>query len=214
MVTQVDVGHARGWLSPAAAASLARIDARLGAPMRTSELGRTSERAQYLWDLYFYPDGSVRPASTRPTWLGRPGRPETSPHVQGNAADSDHWPGWEAEYGWIEDVAGEPWHRRYVAARDTHHNEGPDMPLNAETDYDAFKQMLHRALKWDVRDGDAPGADWTLGRTLWDRLGAIETAIKSGAVTIDYDKLAASLAEQGVAREVADELARRLAPSK
>jgi hypothetical protein len=87
-----------------------------------------------------------------------------------------------------------------------------DMPLNADADYEAFKQMLYRALKWDVRDGDkGAGADAKLGMTLWDRLGAIGNAVKAPAApVIDYDKLAAALASQGLPARVADELAKRL----
>lgn len=79
-----------------------------------------------------------------------------------------------------------------------------DMPLNPETDYDAFAYMLHRALKWDVRDGDQVGATAANGRTIWDRLG------QAPAVTVDYNKLAAAIAQQGVAENVADVLAKRL----
>ena len=93
-----------------------------------------------------------------------------------------------------------------------------DMPLNPDTDYDAFAYMLHRALKWDVRDGDRVGADAKNGRTIWDRFGQIDAttaAIDRGkpdatAAVIDYDKLAAALAKQGIAASVADELAQRL----
>lgn len=81
-----------------------------------------------------------------------------------------------------------------------------DMALNPQTDYDAFAYMLHRALKWDVRDGDKVGADSNNGRTIWDRFGKLDAT----AAVIDYDKLAAALAKQGIAASVADELAQRL----
>lgn len=87
--------------------------------------------------------------------------------------------------------------------------EETDMPLDAQKDYEAFKTMLHRALKWDVRDGNQAGADAKNGMTLWDKLGQILNKPTSAAA-IDYDKLAAALAQQGVAHAVADELAQRL----
>lgn len=47
-----------------------------------------------------------------------------------------------------------------------------DMPLNANTDYDAFKNMMWRFLKFDSRDG-GPVADGTQGPTVFERLNAI-----------------------------------------
>lgn len=100
--------------------------------------------------------------------------------------------------GLVRPYSYEPWHwqpagdvRRWPLVK-----EIPDMPLNATTDYEAFKTMLWRALKWDVRDGDqGAGADSALGATLWDRLGGIRAAVAqpAPAVPLDYDKLAAAL---------------------
>lgn len=46
-----------------------------------------------------------------------------------------------------------------------------DMPLDANADYEAFKQMMWRFLKYDSRDGGAK-ADHTLGPTVFERLNA------------------------------------------
>ncbi len=64
-----------------------------------------------------------------------------------------------------------------------------DMPLNADADYEAFKTMLQRALKFDVRPNGA-GADARLGRTLWEQLNGIEKAA-STPVTADQVKMIA-----------------------
>lgn len=75
---------------------------------------------------------------------------------------------------------------------------GDDMALNAGTDYEAFKAMLYRALKWDVRENGA-GADSTLGATIWDRFGAIQRGQQEPApVTIDYDKLADAIVRRAI----------------
>ena len=45
--------------------------------------GRTQAQQQNFIDLYFYPDGSVRPKSQRPSWLFAPYRPAANgPHVR------------------------------------------------------------------------------------------------------------------------------------
>jgi hypothetical protein len=69
-----------------------------------------------------------------------------------------------------------------------------DMPLNAETDYDAFKTMLQRALRYEVRPNGA-GATWEHGPTVWERLATIERAIVAAArPDIDETALASQLA--------------------
>lgn len=69
-----------------------------------------------------------------------------------------------------------------------------DMPLDANADYEAFKTMLQRALRFDVRPNGA-GADHKLGPTLWERLDA---AVRAGneardaakAIVVDVDETA------------------------
>lgn len=96
-----------------------------------------------------------------------------------------------------------------------------DMPLNATTDYDAFKTMLQRALRFDVRP-DGAGADWKLGPTLWERLGQIETVAKQSVTPEQVSAIAAQIVKAigqptvtidaaAIARAVNDESARRLA---
>lgn len=94
-----------------------------------------------------------------------------------------------------------------------------DDMLDPNADYPAFRDMLYRALKWDVRDGDkGAGADASLGRTLWDRLGGIDNAIAADdpepAPEPEPDPLrtpawiaAASLAVLGISAAVAVGLA-------
>lgn len=96
-----------------------------------------------------------------------------------------------------------------------------DMPLNATTDYEAFKTMLQRALRFDVRP-DGAGADWKLGPTLWERLGQVETAAKQTVTPEQVKEIAAAITKQigtptvgidyaAIAKAVNDDFARRLA---
>ncbi|KAA9133744.1 M23 family metallopeptidase [Microbacterium caowuchunii] len=48
-----------------------------------------------------------------------------------------------------------------------------DMPLDANADYEAFKTMLQRAFRFDLRP-DGAGADWRLGPTVWERFNHIQ----------------------------------------
>lgn len=131
----MNLTHNRGWLADAAAASLHRVDARLGRPVDINEAGRTRARQQELWNLYYYPNGTVRPASQRPSWLGRPAKPGTSRHETGMAIDTDDRISWIGQHGWVANVAGEPWHFEYFPARDQYRTAGtsaaPAFPLPA-----------------------------------------------------------------------------------
>lgn len=102
-----DIGHGRGWLATAAAASLRRVDAALGRPLQTTWAGRTRDQQQRLWEKYGPP---------------RAARPGTSPHEAGRSIDTDERPlALLAEHGWIQHP-DEDWHFNYVASRDQHRN--------------------------------------------------------------------------------------------
>ena len=96
-----------------------------------------------------------------------------------------------------------------------------DMPLDANADYEAFKTMLQRALKFDVRPNGA-GADARLGRTLWEQLNGIENAastpVTAEQVKVIADAVVAAIGQPTaavdyalIAKTVNDEAARRLA---
>ena len=96
-----------------------------------------------------------------------------------------------------------------------------DMALNATTDYEAFKTMLQRALKFDVRPNGA-GADYKLGRTLWEQLNGIEkaasTPVTAEQVKMIADAVVAAIGQPSVqidyaaiAKAVNDDAAKRLA---
>jgi len=119
--TQVDIGRTQrgngraAWLSPAAAASLARVDRALGRKVTCTWAGRSWAEQQVLWDRYGHD----------PMKAARPG---TSPHESGNALDTDEWtiPGFVAlmaEHGWKRTIKREPWHFVYSASRDKHRND-------------------------------------------------------------------------------------------
>ncbi|VXC32336.1 conserved hypothetical protein [Microbacterium sp. 8M] len=109
---------------------------------------------------------------------------------------------------------GEAWHYKFPniylpVPAGVSLSEEDDM-LDANRDYDAFKTMLQRALKFDVRPNGA-GADWKLGPTVWERLNQIQAA--ASGVTIDPQQVASAIADavpDDMAKQVADELAKRL----
>lgn len=81
-----------------------------------------------------------------------------------------------------------------------------DMPLNADTDYEAFVTMLQRAWKYDLRiNGVGINPGWEAGYTPWERFNNIDNAVAAltaPSVEIDYDKLAAALKAQGITMAV------------
>jgi len=84
-----------------------------------------------------------------------------------------------------------------------------DMPLDAVRDYEAFKVMLWRAFKWDLRPGDAPGPDWTKGPTVWEYLTTIVNEVRGISATDPKEiaqQVVALLPEDG-AEAVLDALA-------
>lgn len=71
-----------------------------------------------------------------------------------------------------------------------------DMPLDQNKDYEAFRNMLQRALRYDVRPNGV-GADHKLGPTIWERLNGVESvagqardAARGIKVSVDVKALA------------------------
>ena len=95
-----------------------------------------------------------------------------------------------------------------------------DMALDAKTDYEAFRDMLYRALRWDVRSRGV-GASADHGSTVWDILGRIDR--NAQPVTAEQVKAIAdqvvkqigtptvSVDYAAIAKTVNDDAARRLA---
>lgn len=210
MTTQLGAG--RGWLTAAAARSIARLDGVLGHPMQITEAGRTWAQQNAHFQAYrrYLAGGPWAPIALSPD--------APSIHQLGNAIDTDEGQqhvGLLAEHGWVRTVyrAGklvEPWHFEYATNRDTHLGEEPDMALNAETDYPAFSAMLQRALQFDVRPNGV-GADWRLGATIWERLNQVQAAATAGIdLSDDAAEVIAAAIPDDIAKQVADELAKRL----
>ena len=82
------------------------------------------------------------------------------------------------------------------------------MALNADTDYEAFKTMLTRALRYDVRPNGA-GTDPSLGFTMWERLDRIQAGV-NGMQDVSADEIASELIKRGVGAEVAREIIKQL----
>lgn len=108
----VDLGSGRGWLNDDAAASLWRVDARIGHPLQITSAGRTRAEQQAAYDRYLAGTGSFAAF------------PGTSPHEFGNAIDTnERLVDILADHGWWRPLSFEPWHFVYRAWADNHINE-------------------------------------------------------------------------------------------
>lgn len=131
MVTRTDIGHGRGWLSPRAAASLARVDEEMrdafGRVLDVNEAGRTWDRQNQHWQTYLR-DGW--PIALHPD--------TPSVHQLGDALDTDDWQLEAAaailhRNGWRQTVyrdgkLAEGWHWEYFEHLDTRRGEGTSSP--------------------------------------------------------------------------------------
>lgn len=178
-------------LEEQAAMSWARMEAARGRPLdvNRSTVDRDSQMKLYI--AYTSGASSVLALHPDESW-------HCIPRARAVDTDDDAWIRQHPEHGWRFVVPSERWHAQYYPNLDRHRNEGwPDMALNADTDYEAFKAMLYRALQWDIRDGGkGAGADSKYGATLWDRLGAIQRTAAGAAPAIDYDELARAIVKE------------------
>lgn len=219
-IQQINLESGRGWLRPDAAASVKRIDAQIGHALQITEAGRTwaQQNAHYQAYKRYLAGGPYAPIALSPD--------APSIHQIGAAIDTDEGQRILSvlhDHGWRQTVYRggklvEPWHFEYSSSRDNHHGEEPDMALNSDTDYEAFKTMLQRALKFDVRPNGA-GADWKLGPTVFESLagaqnkGVTEDQVKAiaDAVIKSIGKPTVTLDYTAIAKAVNDEAAKRLA---
>lgn len=147
---QVDIGGGRGWLAPAPAASIRRIDQQLGRLADINDAGRSAEVADdnyRKWLAYKNGTGPWAPYAL-PSWL--------SVHCDGFAADSDDWynPGAAAVWrdnGWVQtarydDDRDEPWHGEYFAHLDNHIND-PEDDMFTDDDRRMLREA-HEAAMW------------------------------------------------------------------
>lgn len=154
-----DIGYGRGWLADDAAASLARVDARLGRALDVNEAGRTAARQWELWDRYAAGDRTI----------GKPAYPGSSPHESGQAIDTDDRVSWIAQHGWIADVPGEPWHYRYYAHLDKYVGTTPTPVDEDEEEMKTFITESADAVKYELLRGrkrSVSKAEWAALRKL------------------------------------------------
>lgn len=181
-LTKVDIGHGRGWLAPAPAASLRRIDAQLGRLADINEAGRSPEQAnenRRKWLAYerYLNGGPWAPKA--PYALGA----DQSVHCWGYAADSDDWYNanaaavWRAN-GWRQTARypgnkakDEPWHGEYSETLDQYRHGGAAVAggedaMSAQAEQ--YISNMHAAifgpqsvggadLKWANKDGARRG---------------------------------------------------------
>lgn len=128
---QTDLGHGRGWLDEAAAASIARIDAELGHAIQITEAGRTWAQQDVHYQHYLKYGSPIALSPDAP-----------SVHQEGEAIDSDEAQKHielMARHGWKRTVYRnkklvEPWHFEYFASSDQHRND--PTPTTTEEDDD------------------------------------------------------------------------------
>lgn len=119
--TQTALGHGRGWLDAAAAASIKRIDLAIGHALQITEAGRSFFQQEKHW-LKYRRDGY--PIALNPN--------TPSEHQKGKAIDSDeaqNFVGLMEEHGWFRTVYRwvngkwtlvERWHFEYFISKDKH----------------------------------------------------------------------------------------------
>ncbi len=176
----VDLGYGRGWLDRKPAASIFRIDQRIGHPIQITEAGRTWER-QNEWHQKYLRDGY--PIALSPN--------TPSVHQEGGAVDSDeaqrilaimHDNGWRRTvYRWINGVwtLVEEWHFEYFEHLDNHRHEGTPAGGNAQPLEDVMNADQEKKL-----DRVVSRVDWLMervagsnesGPSITDLLRAIES---------------------------------------
>ncbi|MDY0829143.1 hypothetical protein SK224_08390 [Microbacterium sp. BG28] len=118
--------------------------------------------------------------------------PEFSDHVYrsdsdgGNAWDTDERGSWLDDNGWIADVEGEPWHRRYIPSRDKHRND-PTPALPAASPISASTSLLEDDMLIIIAMNDSSDGTVRKGQAYANNLAA-PLALLSGAEmgALDY----------------------------
>lgn len=162
-----DLSNGRGWLNPAEAASIARIDRHLGRPLQISEAGRSFFQQEKFYNAWLNGTGNYALSPYGPPRGNGP-----SVHQSGGAIDTDDWVRYTwllNEHGWFQTVfwpdgsLREGWHFEYFASRDKHINDPAPAPADVapvipageeEEDEMATKNVMHHrdhaAYKYEV----------------------------------------------------------------
>jgi len=122
-----DLGGGRGWLNPDPAASLFRIDSKLGHRLQVTEAGRTWQRQNEHFQRYLKYGAPIALSPDGPPKGNGP-----SVHQKGAAIDTDEGQNYVqllADHGWIRTVYRngnlvEPWHFEYFKSRDKYYGQG------------------------------------------------------------------------------------------
>lgn len=112
-----DLGHGRGQLRAAPAASVRRLDVLLGRPLDINRAyaDYDQQMAYYLAYRRYLAGGPWAPLALHP---------DKSWHCKGMALDTDDRLGATfREHGWLFEVDGEPWHGQYYTSLDKHYGE-------------------------------------------------------------------------------------------
>lgn len=187
-----DLTAGRGWLNPAPAASIARIDRALGHPLQITEAGRSWAQQKAHWDTY---QSRGWPIALHPD--------TPSVHQLGAAIDSDEAQkhlNLMTEHGWIRTVyrngrLAESWHFEYAEHRDQHINdaapaatvpEEDDMPITIiqKADSNAAKSLYDvktgRAIRAISRDENTAFRKAAAGTVVYITLSDAEYAERGG----------------------------------
>lgn len=181
----VDIGGGRGRLAPAAAASLRRLDARIGHLWDINEAWRSPEQADANYAAYVAYRNYQNGGPFAP-WAPIALPANASIHCIGYAIDTDEQIVWLLnENGWFQTVYRngqlvEPWHFEYDYSRDQYRNESAgggavafptedDMPLTpADAELVATTILNKLAYDFAVRADVDGGQPLTVSQWLKD----------------------------------------------
>lgn len=150
----VNLGYGRGQLRAAPAASIFRIDAKLGRPVDSNSAYRDYDEQMKAYNAYrWYLNGGPR----APLAL----HPDNSWHCKGMALDTDDGPAYGRgmttqmwrDNGWLFQVQGEPWHGQYYAHLDKYYGQpagGGSVPLPTPPKDDEMSQAEVNEIKTHV----------------------------------------------------------------
>jgi len=150
----VDLTGGRGWLNPAPAASIARIDRALGRPLQISEAGRSFFQQEKFYKAWLNGTGNYALSPYAP-----------SVHQIGDAIDTDDWVHHTAllnEHGWFQTVfwpdgtLREGWHFEYDPSRDQHINDAAPTGTKEDDMIEDLYTKFGKKGGQPVKAGEAP----------------------------------------------------------
>lgn len=177
----VDIGHGRGRLAAAAAASVRRVDAQMRRPLDVNSAWRDPVLQTKMYDAWI---AYVQGRGPKPNH-GRALPASQSIHCRGYALDTDDHALVRTlnEHGWYRTASDEPWHFEYFATQDKHLGQPAGQEEQEELDEmsaEAERQIefIYKALA-GPNNGDDPTSE--LG---WTNVGGGRQTARYGVLPI------------------------------